>query len=135
MNVTKLEETLDHIRCHREEHDQIYWAMKTECGTTMCFAGTAVALAGYELSWARADKTLYIGDLDSAPPRRKIRVADSAEFCVVPGLGNAQIHDSAAQILDLTPDQATRLFHKAKTFDDVERTVKDFINEQSLDAC
>lgn len=132
-NIEKLEATLDHIRMNREQHDQIYWAMKTECGTTMCFAGTAVALAGYELSWIGMEShvgadSIYLTRASTL--RRRFRATDSAEFCVAPELGRIEVAVAAEVILELTERQSLALFHEAKTFDDVENTVKDIINAE-----
>lgn len=133
-NVDRLEETLDHIRMNREEHDQCFWATKSEgCGTTMCFAGTTVALAGYELDWCeRAGRVGHAG-------RSKV-VGSFAEHCIVPeghycgSLAKPRVEWVAAYELGLTDVQAEDLFYGAKTFDDVERTVKDIINAEQAAA-
>lgn len=130
-NVAKLEETLDYIRMNREQHNQRGWALKTECGTTMCFAGWAVVLAGYEFIWSGTPAIF------SEPGATPVEVAEEhAERCIVPGVDSPiRVYPLALLLLDLDTNQADALFFQAKTFDDVERTVKDLINEQSLDAC
>lgn len=42
---------LDHIDAHPEQHDQSRWFQKTTCGTTGCFAGWAVVLAGHHVEF------------------------------------------------------------------------------------
>lgn len=124
-NVTKLEAVLDYIRTHPKEHDQEDWAVRTPCGTTMCFAGTTVALAGYALRW---DARMFEPDTTQV-----------AASCVVPDeyagprvaahLNVAWVHEVATHELDLDRQQAHDLFWAAKTFDDVEEMVKDIIND------
>lgn len=60
LNVDLLDKTLDHIKmlvafeadgCEMDEHwDQNWWGTRNECGTSLCFAGWAVKLAGYVLA-------------------------------------------------------------------------------------
>lgn len=109
-NVEKLEAVLDYIRTHPEEHDQTTWAERGgACGTTLCFAGTAVALAGYQMVW-ELDDTAYI-------------CSNGSELDAVATI--------AMRELGLTEDQTDSLFIRSVTFDDVERTVKDIINEHT----
>lgn len=54
MNVTLLQKVLDHITAHPEEHDQNFYAIRRDCGTTMCVAGHTVVFAGYTIDWSRA---------------------------------------------------------------------------------
>ena len=113
-NVEKLEAVLDYIRQHPEEHDQGTWAETNACGTTLCFAGTAVVLAGYRVAWKEWDTEAYL----CLPPGDE---ADEFE----------RIDEVAKRILDLDDYQAKRLLLNSETFDDVERVVKDIINEQA----
>lgn len=128
-NVGLLESTLDEIRMNRDEHDQALWGMKTECGTTMCFAGHAVTLAGAELVWAGHSHEVFNTSLLHNPVRRF--VSDFADQCIFPGEAESEnVYSAATRLLDLTEMEAIRLFLSAKTFDDVERTVKDIINAE-----
>lgn len=129
-NVAKLEAVLDYIRAHPEEHDQYMWAQKYEdfdlpggCGTTLCFAGTAVVLNGHQIVW---NDDCRIAELCTVPPDFASVLYDSR-----PGPGQGFIDEVAQRILDLDDDQARRLFINSETFDDVERVVKDIINEQT----
>jgi hypothetical protein len=51
-NIPLLRKTIEHIEAHPEEWDQTTWAVRTPCGTTMCFAGTALFVAGYTFNWS-----------------------------------------------------------------------------------
>jgi hypothetical protein len=112
-NVEKLEAVMDYIRNHPEEHNQSSWAERGSCGTTLCFAGTTVALAGYAIMWDA--------------------LTNDAHLCRAPknAFRNEYISEVAANELELSDAQARSLFLNALTFDDVERTVKDIINEQT----
>lgn len=122
-NVEKLEATLDHIRMNREQHDQRAWAMKTECGTAMCFAGWTVALEGYEFAWKGEPAMDFYGNAISD---------DYATRCMKPGVASSEsrVEWAAANILELDVPQARELFYHSATFDDVEQTVKDIINAE-----
>lgn len=110
-NVEKLEAVLDYIRTHPEEHNQSTWAEKTACGTTLCFAGTAAALAGHQFVWDEFSNDAYLCRAQSGKVEYVAAVA--------------------VRELDLTDAQADALFIHSSTFDEVERTVKDIINEQT----
>jgi hypothetical protein len=120
-NAAKLEAVLDHIRMNPKEHDQSQWAEKTPCGTTMCFAGHTVVREGYRLEWRMT------------PPREGTN-PNTAAYCKEPDGRFELISVAATKILDLTYSQATALFSVAKTFDDVEKTVKDIINNNQTAA-
>lgn len=109
-NVEKLEAVLDYIRTHPDEHDQSTWAGKGPCGTTLCFAGTAVVLAGYEILWGA--------------------LAPDSHLCQR-GSDVRSISSVAATDLELSPRRAIELFLNSPAFGDVERKVKDICNEQS----
>jgi hypothetical protein len=114
-DVAKLEAVLDYIRMHPEEHDQGDWARRTDCGTTLCFAGTAVVLAGYQLDWTNhSDRT----------GRCVTSAGDPLSLA-----GTASISAVAARELCLAPEQVEALFWAADSLDDLERIVKDIANE------
>lgn len=50
-NLPLIRKVLDHIEAHPETHDQDTWGQRTECGTTLCFAARALALAGGVFEW------------------------------------------------------------------------------------
>ena len=59
LNVDLLDKTLDHIKmlvafeadgCEMDQHwNQNWWGTRNECGTTLCFAGWALKLAGHTI--------------------------------------------------------------------------------------
>lgn len=51
VNVALLCKVMEHIEAHPEEHDQAEWAEQTACGTTYCFAGHTVLIAGWSLNF------------------------------------------------------------------------------------
>ncbi len=53
INVDLMRKTFEYIEAHPEEHDQGTWASHDpDCGTTRCFAGTALHLSPeYKLNW------------------------------------------------------------------------------------
>lgn len=50
-NIPLLRKTMERIEAYPDEWDQTYWAVRDACSTTMCFAGTAVWLAGHQFAW------------------------------------------------------------------------------------
>lgn len=135
-NVEKLEAVLDHIRDHREQHNQAEWGTKGSCGTTFCFAGTTVVLAGYQLEWIDAKDLPTQTLLSDIPGARAV-----ATHCFLPkdhpcapsqpnvrGGYVQEIERVAAYELGLTPDERHMLFRQAVTFEDVERVVKEIVN-------
>lgn len=53
VNVDLIHRTLDRIEASPEEWHQQFFAHRTPCGTTMCFAGHALIEAGYTLNGER----------------------------------------------------------------------------------
>lgn len=128
-DATKLEAVLDHIRMNPKEHDQSTWGAQTDCGTTMCFAGTAVHLAGYPLIWEKRifeDERLafYCKVPDSYTGKR---VGDRHPD-LNPDYDIACIHEVATHELGLDYDEAHELFWNSDTFDEIEEAVKGIIN-------
>lgn len=54
VNTELLLKTMAHIEAHLDQWDQGTWAMRTDCGTAGCFAGTACLLAGYQFDFSKA---------------------------------------------------------------------------------
>jgi hypothetical protein len=96
LNVALHRKTLEHIAAHPEEHDQHTWIERTDCGTTMCYAGTALALEGYKFKFE-------LNDLGVSVP--------SGEVCDPQTGAVYEIGDQAAVILGLTDKQANTLFY------------------------
>ena len=46
-NTELLQQTMQYIINHPDQHDQADWAVQHDCGTTACFAGWAAILSGW----------------------------------------------------------------------------------------
>lgn len=104
INVELMQETLDYIAAHPEEHDQGDWAQRTGCKTTRCMAGTVVHLApGYKLLWHREQDGKY--DYTSTA------VDNSGRTHSVP--------DLAEELLGVNHQQANDLFYNSGTLNDL----------------
>lgn len=78
---------LDHILTHPQQHSQDVYYAEGECGTVACFAGWTVLLSGYTLD----------DGYDGYDPTGK-------------PVEDLDIHDTAAELLGLTKDEAIHLF-------------------------
>jgi hypothetical protein len=76
----------DHIVAHPEEWNQSFYANRTSCGTTFCFAGHAVNMV-HEVTWPEHAFPL----INNGPPGR-----------IIPNV--------AAEELGLTSSETTELF-------------------------
>ena len=100
------------IEAHPEQHNQSMWAQQNECGTTMCFAGWAVTLAGAKLEF-----------FDIAPDIKR------AYDCVLPDGQVRNISDYAAKLLGINETQREALFHNMNNnLDVIKDIVKDIAN-------
>lgn len=112
INVELMQEVMQQIKDHPEQHRQAWWFTLEgpDCGTAMCFAGWACVLSGWQPvfinSLSRAEKVRKDGEL-----RETGRVA--AEL-----LG-----------LEMRGDSYPYLFSTEHTIDDLERMVKELIND------
>lgn len=127
-NVEKLEQVLDYIKTHPEGHDQKDWAVRGACGTTLCFAGTAVMLAGYEMYWAG----ILSWDRDSTslckvPEGHPLSVRMPEDLDAARPLV-AGIPSVAQRELELTDDEREALFIDAANLDHLEAMVKNIAN-------
>ncbi len=105
-----LKETYNYILEHPEEHDQAWWASKNSCGTSYCFAGHAVVLAGYTINWGGT----YGG-------------IGRSSFVNLPGVGNFDsISAVAKRLLELNDDQADLLFAGGNTIGDIRDILEDW---------
>jgi len=132
LNVELFDETLQHVIDHPEQHDQTSW--RSECGTTCCFAGRAVALAGAR--WVREEYTaqqlgtsdqrrayLFAEEDDPHSHRQHWRVYDEdGTERTVPVVF---VRRRAERLLGLTENQASMLFLVAQTRDDALRVAKE----------
>lgn len=98
-NVELLQQTMQHIKDHPEQHDQHIWV--NSCGTAGCFAGWAALLSGWFIEDLR-----YYGDFRWTTFGR--------------------------ELLDLTPDEAFKLFCSSNTVPMLELMVKDLVNGDEM---
>lgn len=106
-NIERLDAVLAYIKAHPDEHDQDVWRKKTECGTTMCFAGHAVAMFTPDAEWVHIP--LQPNDFDKVTINGQMKTV-------------AQV---AADLLGLSDDDADTLFYGAATIGDVEFILDD----------
>lgn len=97
-NLERLKLLRETVIANPDKWEQRNWAKKTECGTTLCFAGWAVTLKGEELFWgfpeAMQEDIQYYG------------------FVITGTLESGRTISSVAQAwLDLDYDQADKLFY------------------------
>jgi hypothetical protein len=105
---TRAYRTLDFIEAHPDKHDQAFWIYReaisqpitldldlavTECGTTACFAGWTVLLAGQQISARRT------------------------------AMDRFGIPERAEGLLGLTIEEADELFWQADDLADVRKAV------------
>lgn len=100
---------LDHIDAHPEQWFQNDWAHKNECGTSYCFAGWAVLLAGRELIWDGLSETY-----DEAAWVVDQRKDDGKQW----------IGDAAREVLGI--DDSYDLFRGLNSRKDLGRLVEEF---------
>lgn len=82
MNIELLERVAEQIESHPEKYDQNFW-----CGTQHCIAGTTLALCGQNI------RDYVASDHSEEPTSLRNHIAEAA-----------------MQVLDLTAEQAGRLF-------------------------
>lgn len=112
-NYPLLRKTLEHIEAHPEEHNQMYWGEKTACGTTLCFAGHAVLLAGAEPVW------MTYGDSEAFYMNTVTMngMDETTEF-------------AATDLLGLTYEEGVTLFSDCTTLRDVQKVVNGWLADE-----
>jgi len=112
-NIPLLRKVMEHITAHPEEYDQREYAVRTECGTTHCIAGWAVALSDVSIVYRR----LGIWDNRTAGDYGwNAELGSPAE-----GTWRRQARD----LLGLDALDARYLFHEGRTLDEVWRFVEE----------
>jgi hypothetical protein len=104
-NVPLLRKVIEHITEHPSEWGQGNWGLKTACGTSHCFAGHAAILSGYEPVW------VHTWDGENAP---QVMLAVSRH-----GYTEDNPFHAAADLLELTPEEALDLFSCDNTMRDL----------------
>lgn len=99
-------DTLAAINTNPNMHDQAQWGAINPCGTTMCFAGWAVTLAGWKLKYV---KDSYSDVLTAA-------------CCTKDGI-TLDIKDIAQIELGLTFDESQELFFSMGDATDIGKIV------------
>lgn len=95
LNIPLLRKTIEYIEEHPDEWAQDTWASKTNCGTTMCFAGTAAFLAGATWLWGEG-----VDDYESVG-------------CIAPDGTRHTIENYATEELGLSVRQADYIFYSS----------------------
>jgi hypothetical protein len=91
LNTDLMLQIREQITAHPETHSQDTFGMASECGTTHCMAGWACVLSGVKLEWLRDDDC------------QVLNVAITEK-------GRRSIDHTAAELLGLTPVEASGLF-------------------------
>lgn len=112
VNIPLLRKVMEHITTHPEEYDQREYAVRSDCGTSHCIAGWALALSGREFTYRR----LQSWDHRTA--------ADFGWAAQVGILGDCSEHDEAAKALGLEDDDAAEMFHEDQTLSGVWECVE-----------
>ena len=102
-NIELLEKTMQHLKDNPNSHEQTEWW----CGTTGCFFGWGLALAGLQLD--EDDWTVISG-----------------------GYFGMELPDAAAEVLGLDKREARILSGGSNTIPELELMVKDLINGDEL---
>jgi hypothetical protein len=109
-NIAALEQTMQYIKDHPEQHNQEVYFQQTECGTAACFAGWTCILAGHEL----------------------IKDDVGLVWCLCRNDEPIWIVTVAQNILGLTRDEAAKLFYCDNSIETLELMVKDLVNGDEL---
>jgi hypothetical protein len=116
INVDLLKRTLAYIEAHPDEWDQSMWATTGVCGTTFCFAGTAVHLSGGRPYF----DNLYSDDATDA---YFVVPGSVPEATGRPGEYENKYSTVARKLLGLDIDQGTELFDENNKLSDLRRIV------------
>jgi hypothetical protein len=123
-DVARLRKALEFDHAHPEEHDQSMWAMQTDCGTTMCLAGTVLAQAGYEFIFI-PDSTVGVRNEHGLIRTLKAPAALCARS---PEGRHVVISTEAARLLGISSLQADDLFHESHNIRELYETAHEITN-------
>jgi hypothetical protein len=122
-NVALLQQTLNYIKDNPETWEQANW-----CGTSQCFAGWAVTLAGMRVNDLR--ETVAVADMPSElaaevdPDDEEITVREAAVIAL--GIADLELPDIDDEYPDIEPElisAASVLFYSGNTLEDLEHWV------------
>lgn len=108
INVELLEEVMQQIKDHPEQHKQSWWFTKSWCGTAMCFAGWACYLSGWQ--------PLFVSN------------SRQGSFAINKEGVSCYVRPLAIKLLGLG-ENFPELFNANNTVEDLERLVKDLVNK------
>lgn len=112
-NTELARRVLEHIEAHPEQWNQSRWALRSDCGTSYCFAGHAVHLTHPD--------ALYMFGLDLHDGDDR----DAAVKVLIPGVAGPQyVRTIARELLGLSDYNATLLFYSDNTLDDLRSYVE-----------
>lgn len=119
-NVTLLKQTLEHIKANPETWEQGLW-----CGTSQCFAGWAVTLAGMDIN--REQEVVHVDDMPAnlaAEVDPDVEVITVREAAIVAlGIGDSRLLDDGPEGDGDTLGADAVLFYAGNGMDDLERFV------------
>lgn len=113
VNSSLLDNTIHHIRCNPELHNQMFFYEVSDFGMTACFAGRALLLAGY-----KPVMTHYPRGCKAEDPHTGAFV---------------KVCETARDVLGLDDQWAVNLFRPDNTREMLELKVKDLLNGSPLD--
>lgn len=125
-NAPLLRGTMNHILTHPDEHNQLGWILEADCGTTRCFAGTALHLA-------KQDTNLEWYDLVSGTFGSEVLFMNGGGREATGFVGGGSIRDAAIELLGLTPRQAHELFRTNATIEELQATVDQLCAEEPVE--
>jgi len=117
-NVELLQQTMQFIDDHPEQHDQSSFGYQTECGTFACFAGWACMLSG-EVTWLMQ------------PGFKGLRTREGRLKRVLTREG-LPASAAAQELLGLDDHEAGILFGPHNTREALKLMVKDLVNGDTL---
>lgn len=123
LNTDLLKRTLAYILENPEKWDQKHWATKVTgtCTTAFCFAGTALHL--------NHPGSMLVGGWPIGVDGDRF-ATDTME---VPGLGDVDIEETAAEELGLSDDQNEYLFDSENTLPQILRMVAELLEDPDAD--
>jgi hypothetical protein len=124
-NKALLGQVLDYIKRYPDTWYRGDWSLTTDCGTSHCFAGWAVKLAGVPMD--EDDEVLRAQLPDPSQIERHIDDDPASP-------GYVHVSVAARHLLGLTPEQADELFSGVNTVKDLERYVAELCGETESSA-